>query len=125
MAVILCAVADEEKILFINFWHWRAIVEVVRRLGIIPEDRVQALHDQYCGNGLTKEEAAKVATAIRAQLLSTLSDKERVLLDGSRTTDPDDGAMHYEDPAKNYGTNAAVLQKFVEFCELCDGFEVN
>src|SRR5262245_49650498 len=33
----------------VNFWHWRAIVEAVRSLGVVPEARVDALHDQFAG----------------------------------------------------------------------------
>src|SRR6476646_4181355 len=79
----------------VNFWHWRAIVEAVRSLGVLPEDRVDALHEQFVGE-LTGEEAWAVAAAIRERLLPTLREDERLLLDGRRTTEPDDGVMHYE-----------------------------
>jgi hypothetical protein len=109
-----------------NFWHWRAIVEAVRSLGVLPDERVDALHEQYVGE-LTQQEARTVAAAIRERLLPILADDERLLLDGRRTTLPDDGTMHY-DPAqqhKNYSTNRRVLKDFTECCEACNGFRVS
>jgi hypothetical protein len=109
-----------------NFWNWRAIVEAVGRLGVVDEKRVNALHDQFCGNGLTREEARAVATAIRAQLLPRLAPDDRLLLGGDRTKEPDDFVMHYasEDQHKNYSTDGRVLTEFADFCERCNGFVV-
>jgi hypothetical protein len=55
----------------VNFWHWRAIVEAVRVLGVLPEERVDSLHEQFNGE-LTVEEARAVAVALRGRLLPTL-----------------------------------------------------
>jgi hypothetical protein len=110
----------------VNFWHWRAIVEAVRSLGVLPEGRVDALHEQFVGE-LTAEETRAVAAAVRCRLLSTLREDERLLLDGRRTTEPDDGVMHYE-PAeqhKNYSTDRRVLEEFAMCCESCGGFRVS
>src|SRR5688572_10611040 len=94
----------------VNFWHWRAIVEAIRSLRVLPEARVDALHEQWVGE-LTEDEARSVAPAIRERLLPTLRDDERLLLDGRTTTEPDDGTF-YRDPAeqhRNYSTNRRVL----------------
>jgi hypothetical protein len=110
----------------VNFWHYRAIVEAVRSLGVLPDEKVDALHESWQDTGLTTEEARLVAAAIRTRLLPTLREGERLLLDGRRTTEPDDGTMHY-DPAeqhKNYSTNSRVLEEFVKCCETCNGFSV-
>jgi hypothetical protein len=110
----------------VNFWHWRAIVEAVRSLGVLPEARVDDLHTQFVGE-LTAEEARTVAASIRERLLPILREDERLLLDGTRTTDPDDGVMHY-DPAeqhKNYSTDRRVLEEFAKCCESCGGFRVS
>jgi hypothetical protein len=109
-----------------NFWHWRAIVEAVRALKVLPDSRVDPLHDQMVGE-LTESEARAVGIAIREQLLPTLKDGERLLLDGGRTTEPDDGTMHY-DPAeqhKNYSTNRRMLEEFASCCAVCGGFRVS
>jgi hypothetical protein len=110
----------------VNFWHWRAIVEAVRSLGVLAEERVNALHQQFVGE-LTAEEAQAAAAAIRGRLLPTLRDDERLLLDGRRTIEPDDGVMHYE-PAeqhKNHSTDRRVLEEFAKCCETCGGFRVS
>jgi hypothetical protein len=75
---------------------------------------------------LTEEEARIVATAIRRSLLPDLTDDERLLLDGRRTTEPDDMTFHRApgERHKNYSTNRRVLEKFAECCEACHGFRV-
>lgn len=124
MGVILADVTDQDKDLFLNFWHWGTIVEAIRKLEVIPDLRAQALHEQYIGSGLTKEEALKVASALRSRLLPTLSDDERLLLDGSKTSRPDTGALDFKDTEKNCSTDPGMLRKFAEFCESCSGFTV-
>ena len=110
----------------INFWHWRAIVEAIRSLGVLPESQVDALHEQFAGE-LTEGEARVVSAALRERLLPTLADGERLLLDGRRTTEPDDGTF-YRDPAeqhRNYSTDRRVLEEFARCCETCSGFRVS
>jgi hypothetical protein len=109
-----------------NFWHWRAIVEAVRSLKVLPDGRVDLLHEAFVGE-LTEDEALAVARAIREQLLPTLSANERLLLDGTRTTEPDDGTMHYDpiEQHKNYSTNRRMLEEFAKCCEACSGFRVS
>jgi hypothetical protein len=110
----------------VNFWHYRAIVEAIRSLRVLPDATVDALHDSWQDTGLTAEEARVVAAAIRTQLLPTLGENERLLLDGRRTTDPDDGTFYRnpDEQHKNYSTNRVVLEEFVKCCETCNGFSV-
>ena len=118
---------ETDQIIFdVNFWHWRAIVEVVRRLEILPVSRVDGMHQPFVGE-LSESEARLVASAIRERVLPTLTDDERVLLDGSRTTTPDDGTL-YREPAeqhRNYSTTRAVLELFAECCATCHGFRIS
>jgi hypothetical protein len=110
----------------VNFWHWRAIVEAIRRLGVLPEARVDLLHEQFVGE-LTESEARAVGVAIRERLLPTLADRERLLLDGQRTREPDDGTF-YREPAeqdRNYSTDRGVLERFAQYCDSCGGFRVS
>jgi hypothetical protein len=110
----------------VNFWNWRPIVEAIRALRILPLARVDALHKQFEGE-LTEVEARAIAVAIRERLLPNIADDERLLLDGRRTTEPDDGTF-YRDPAeqhKNYSTNRRVLEEFAKCCETCGGFRVS
>lgn len=61
MGVSLFGRTTNEIIFDVNFWHWRAIVEAVRSLAVLPEARVDALHEQWLDTGLTREEARVVA----------------------------------------------------------------
>lgn len=84
------------------------------------------MHEQFVGE-LTAAEGRAVAAAIRERLLPTLREDERLLLDGRRTTEPDNCVMHY-DPAeqhKNYSTDCRVLEEFAKCCESCGGFRVS
>lgn len=125
MGVTLFDLATDEVVFDVNFWHWRAIVEAIRSLDVLPTDTVDALHEAFIGV-LSERDARHVAEAICTRLLPTLNDDERVLLDGKRTTEPDDGTFHRE-PAeqhRNYSTNRAVLAKFADSCATCAGFRV-
>jgi hypothetical protein len=110
----------------VNFWHYRAIVEAIRSLRVLPDATVDALHESWQDTGLTAAEARLVAAAIRSQLLPALADDERLLLDGRQTTEPDDDTMHYnpDDQHKNYSTSRRVLEEFAACCETCNGFSV-
>jgi hypothetical protein len=109
----------------INFWHWRALVEAVRRTGVLPQDRIEGLHEPFCGNGLTSEEARIVADALEVKVLPGLAPQARLLLDGSTTLESDDGTFHKgADAPRNYSTNRDVLLKFIEYLRTCPGFEV-
>ena len=126
MGVSLFDRKTNEIVFDVNFWHYRAIVEAIRSLDILSDERVDALHELWQDQGLTVDEARLVAAAIRTRLLPTLAEDERLLLDGVRTTEPDDGRFHRRssDQHQNYGTNRRVLERFAECCETCNGFKV-
>ncbi|MGZ3439271.1 MAG: hypothetical protein ACXVDD_07135 [Polyangia bacterium] len=125
MGVTLFDQKTNEVVFDVNFWHWRAIVEAIGSLRVLPKQRVDQLHELFVGD-LTESEARTVAVALKERLLPDLGDGERILLDGTRTTRPDD-FVFYREPAeqhKNYSTNREVLQKFIECCSSCGGFRV-
>jgi hypothetical protein len=109
----------------VNFWHWRAIVETIRNLGVLPGSRVDDLHEPFVGR-LSEAEARAVGGAIRERLLPTLGADERLLLRGRRTADPDTATFYRapEDLEKNYSTDRRVLERFAKSCEECGGFRV-
>jgi len=109
----------------LNFWHWRALVEEVRRLGVIDDERAQRLHEPFTGAGLNAKEVKQVAEAIESRTLRRLPDGHRLLIDGNTTEQPDDGTLHKVDVELNYSTNADVLRRFAVFCSTSGGFEVN
>jgi hypothetical protein len=126
MGVSLFDRETDEIVFDVNFWHYRAVVETVRSLGVLTDEQVDLLHESWQDTGLTTEEARLVAAALREQVLPTLGENERLLTDGQRTTEPDDGTFHRdpEEQHKNYGTNRRVLERFAECCETCNGFRV-
>lgn len=109
-----------------DFWHWRAIVETVRSLAVLEEARVDTLDDPFLGE-LTRDEARAVAEAVRGQILVSLADDERLLLDGTRTKEPDDGMFHRAptERHKNYSTTRDALEAFAVACETCSGLRVS
>jgi hypothetical protein len=117
---------ETNKVIFdINFWHYRAIVEAIRGLGVLSDAKVDSLQECWCGNGLSTNEARAVASRIRSQLMPALADSERLMLDGTRTAAPDDGTLFRDvEQHKNYSTNVAVLERFAKCCETCNGFIV-
>jgi hypothetical protein len=125
MGITLSDLETDAYLLSINFWNWRPIVEMIRSLGLLPQELVDSLHEPFVGE-LTAAEAHAVAAEIRRVVLPALTAGQRVLLDGTRTTEPDDGTFHRApaDHAKNYGTTAAVLELFVRACEGSRGFRV-
>lgn len=116
---------SNELLFAVNHWHWRAIVEAIRSLAVIPDSRVDALHEACIGE-LTQEEAHVVAESIKTVLLPLLKPDDRLLLNGERTTESDDGTFHRtpDDQWKNYATNFEVLTKFAQFCEASHGISV-
>lgn len=124
MGITLLDEKEDAPSFSLNFWHWRAIVEAARRLQVLPAEKIDSLHQPFCGNGLTKDEAQRVADAIEQTLLPVLTSGQRVLLNGETTVGPDDLVFHESDPGRNYSTNREVLARFAEFCRSCSGFTV-
>jgi hypothetical protein len=126
MGITLTDRGNEKNLFFVNFWNWRAIGEAIRTLGVVSDDRASALQEPFCGNGLTRDEAYKVADAIEAKVVPLVPEDGRLLLDGSMTQTADDGTFYRaaEESSKNYSTNRVVLLKFIEYCRSSSGFDV-
>lgn len=124
MGISLKSAGTEDHWFEINFWNWRPIVELIRSLDLIPNERVDELHQPYCGYGLSEAEAIAVAATLEAKVLPELSAQERILLDGSTTTQADDYVFHKEEQDRNYSTTKPVLIEFIRFCRTCKGFTV-
>lgn len=107
----------------VNSYHWRAIVEEIRRLSVLPNEVIDSLHEQFVG-GLSLDQAHLVAKSIREKVLPSLEPEQRILLDGARTTEPDDFTLYKTGTDRNYSTDARALEEFAEFCGQSDGFAV-
>lgn len=124
MTVMLIEEETDDVVFDVNFWHWRAIVEEIRRTKILKDETVDRLHQPFCGNGLNKDECKKISEYLKSIVIPELESDDRILLDGERTKEPWTGEFHREEPEKNYSTDKKVLLKFVEAIEQCNGFEV-
>ena len=125
MGVVLAGRSKTQPRLSMNFWNWRATVEAIRSCQLLAEAKVDALHEQFVGN-LSEDEAIRVAAAIRDSVLPKLGPRDRLLLSGETTSEPDDFEFHREpsEMHRNYGTSADILEKFAAFCEESGGFDV-
>lgn len=124
MGISLIDNNSKDIIFDINFWHWRAIVEEIRRQDILSNEIVDGLHEPFCGNGLNKQQCCDVYKKLMMDVIPKLSDNQRILIDGERTYEKDDFVFHREEVEKNYSTNKQVLAKFCKSIENCNGFEV-
>lgn len=125
MGISLHDPVADDTVFEINFWHWRAIVAAIERLGVVPPETIAILSEPFVG-GISREEARTIGAALRERVLPTMAAEERMLLDGARTTVPDDGVFHREPEtqALNYSTNREVMERFIIACETCNGFKV-
>jgi len=122
----------DEPTFDVNFWHWRAIVEAIRSTGILSDAQVDGLHEPFCGNGLTTEQARIVAATLRSKVIPRLGNDDWLELDQSLSKNQSSGprggfsaAMERgEDLSYLYQTNRAVLESFAIYCETCNGFDV-
>ena len=124
MGFSLTDLADSERIVFVNFWNWRPTVEIIRAAGLLDTNRLEGLHQQISATRVSTDEARAIARHLRETVLPSLPSDARVLLDGSSTTDPDDGTF-YRDPSeadRNYSATRSWLETFAVFCESCSGF---
>lgn len=124
MGISLFDLEKEEIIFQINFWNWRAIVEELRRLEILSDELVDNLHQQFCGYGLNKMQCALVAEAIEKMVVPSISDNQRILLNGERTADPDTYVFYRDDWQENYSTTKDILERFAASIRNCNGFDV-
>src|SRR5262245_17409944 len=127
MGFILTDIDDEGRVIFVNFWNWRPTVEILRRAGLLDEQRLRGLHTQISGTRVARDEARAIALLLREKVLPSLPEAARILLDGSITTAPFDATFYKspEDCHKNYSASRAWLEKFASFCETCNGFKLS
>ncbi len=116
----------DDVVFDVNFWHYRAIVEAIRSLRVLPDEQVDRLHEPFTGSGLTKDECRIVAAELQARVVPILEQDDRLLLDGTVTKEPDDGVFHKTDAEwrKNYSTNKTVLAAFIDAIHKSNGFTV-
>ncbi len=125
MGFHLVDLGNDEHYVAVNFWNWRPTLELIRSFNIIDDGRLELMGTQCVGAEVTKLEATAIAHRLETDVLPSLPDDGRVLLDSSVTTEPDDGTFYHDDEVeKNYSASRKWLLKFAEFCQLSDGFSV-
>src|SRR5215831_18009927 len=93
----------------INFWHWRAIVEAIRSTRTLTDAQVDGLHEPFCGNGLTIEQARNVATALKSKVIPQLGNADWLGLDQSVSTNQTDGPVGGFTAAARRGEDLSYL----------------
>lgn len=116
---------DDSNLMFINFWHWRTIVEAVRRAAVFDAATIDRMHQQCTMFQLSRDQSQVMVQVIEDQLMPQLEENERLLLDGSVTEEEDDGTFHKVELERNYSTNLEVLRNVVAFCRSTRGIVIN
>ncbi|MFX1537588.1 MAG: hypothetical protein ACFFDI_25580 [Promethearchaeota archaeon] len=124
MGVHLINLANKDHWKKVNWWNWRPTIELIRKLGIIDDTRLHLMCFNVTGVSVTKEEAQQIGETFQADLLPKINSGQRILLDLSITSEPDDDKFHRDDLGKNYSARYEWLEEFTEFCLDCEGFTV-
>ena len=109
-----------------NVWNWKAALEIIRELDVIPENRVRQLSYNAMGTKMSLEEAHLMGEKIRDEILPKVAPGHRMYSDGSVTHAPDDGTFYKDDDEqwKNYSVSHEWLKEFSDFCLKSKGFQV-
>jgi hypothetical protein len=114
---------DETSSLKVNVWNWRPTLVLLERFRVLEPEMIERMGFNGGSGSATKAEARAIARELKP-LLGLIGEGDRVLLDGSTTGQPDDFVFHRDDLEKNYGATREWLEKFMVFCEHCQGFQV-
>ena len=126
MGVILKDVNHGDNILAFNWYTWRPIIEIIRASGAIIDGVKLELIGYNVSAEISKGECRIIVEYIETSILGRLSAGDRLMIDGTITSIPDDGTL-YRDPLdsyKNYSVSKESLIKFIDFCNQCDGIKV-
>ena len=125
MGIRLIDAADESHEFKASFWHWRAIVEVILKLKVLPDGKVEFLAAPFTGH-LSRDEARQVAVALRHKTLEDLHPGEHMLMNGKHVDVPANDRIHKSPERKhlNYALSREELEEFADYCERCAGFKV-
>ena len=110
------------------FWNWRSpTIELIRCTNALDSERLDGLHEGMSATRVSRDEARAIARHLRQRILPLLAPDSRVMLDGTATTEPDDGTFYRDDANShlNYSATRSWLEQFADFCESCGGFEFN
>lgn len=127
MAVILVPASGED--IMINWMTWRPTVALLVRAAILPTgEREERCLANGCGGHLSEAEALQAADYLET-VVAKMQPGERLLSDGSTTSQPKDYTVPISEWDKNemnnrYSADYKVLKEFAEFCRRSGGFDV-
>ena len=104
----------------VSSWSWSTTVELIRRSGILLVDSEIFEDSSYLE--VPEPKAPLIADWIEQNILADVPTGSRVKLDGSLTSEPDDGTFHRDNLEENYSADTTWLVEFVNFLRKCEGF---
>jgi hypothetical protein len=120
VSVILVDLGDDKRDVMVSNAGWRDTVAVMRRFGVLGEERLQRLETAWLGQGLTQEEARAIGEALVAGPLAAVQWSGDVYPPDGHWRDALGGKLPYDQ-----GTYwPSWLRAFAGFCLSCQGFVV-
>ena len=109
-----------------NVWNWKAALDVIKGLDVIPENKVRQMGYNAMGVRVDPEDAHLIGQKLRDEILPQLEPNKRMFSDGTVTDEPDDGTIYRDedDQWKNYSIDHEWVKDFSEFCLRSKGFQI-
>ena len=109
-----------------NVWNWKAALDVIKGLDILPENKVRQMGYNAMGVKVDIEDAHLIGHKLRDEILPKLEPNKRMFADGTVTDEPDDGTIYRDDDEqwKNYSIDRDWVKDFSEFCLRSKGFQI-
>lgn len=109
-----------------NVWNWKAALDVIKGLDIIPENKLRQMGYNAMGVKVDIEDARLIGQKLRDEILPKLEPDKRMFADGTVTDVPDDGTIYRDedDQWRNYSINHDWVKDFSDFCLLSKGFQI-
>lgn len=118
MSVILVDLGDAGHDVMVSNGGWRDTVDVVRRLGLLDEERLRRLETAWLGQQLSQEEAREIGDALVAGPLAAIAWSDNVYPPAGLWSHPRNYSRDY-DPSTFW---PGWLRAFAGFCLTCKGF---
>ena len=109
-----------------NVWNWKAALDVIKGLDVIPENKVRQMGYNAMGVRVDPEDAHLIGQKLRDEVLPKLEPNKRMFADGTVTDEPDDGTIHRDEDEqwRNYSIDHEWVKDFSEFCLRSKGFQI-
>lgn len=109
-----------------NVWNWKAALDVIKSLDIIPENKIRQMGYNAMGVKVDLEDARLIGQKLRDEILPKLEPDKRMFADGTVTAEPDDGTIYRDedDQWRNYSIGHDWVKDFSEFCLRSKGFQI-